>query len=467
MEKLQEQRVFYYFSKLMEIPRPSGHEREVSDFLIETGKKLNLETYQDENLNVVLKRKASKGYENAPKVIIQGHMDMVASKTEDSKHDFLKDPIIPVIDGECLTAKDTTLGADNGIAVAMGLALLEDKNYEGPQLELLVTTEEETSMAGAINLADDVLEGDYLLNLDSEEEGILTVGSAGGLTFFVEEKIELEQDEKEGYEIKVSGLLGGHSGMDINDNRGNAIKVVSFILGNLKSDLSLGEFNSGSLDNVIPSSASFKIYGSNIDELEKAKEKALDEFKNLKGDLKIEINEASGKSYSKDLSDKIINMIEKTPSGINTMMDDNTTVESSDNLAFVKEEDGLIKSEISLRSSDNDVLDKLKKKVKTILEDLGINFKIDSLYPGWEYKEDSKLRPLAQKVYKKLEGKEFETIVIHAGLECGALYEKYPNLDIISIGPNIKGAHSPKENVEIESVQRVYEYVKELLKEIK
>ena len=466
MEKLQEQRVFYYFSKLMEIPRPSGHEKEVSDFLIETGKKLNLETYQDENLNVVLKRKASKGYENALKVIIQGHMDMVASKTEDSNHDFLKDPIIPVIDGEYLTAKDTTLGADNGIAVAMGLALLEDKNYKGPQLELLVTTEEETSMAGAINLADDVLEGDYLLNLDSEEEGILTVGSAGGLTFFVEEKIELEE-EKEGYEIKVSGLLGGHSGMDINDNRGNAIKVVSFILGNLKSDLSLGEFNSGSLDNVIPSSASFKIYGSNIDELEKAKEKALDEFKNLKGDLKIEINEASGKSYSKDLSDKIINMIEKTPSGINTMMDDNTTVESSDNLAFVKEEDGLIKSEISLRSSDNDVLDKLKKKVKTILEDLGINFKIDSLYPGWEYKEDSKLRPLAQKVYKKLEGKEFETIVIHAGLECGALYEKYPNLDIISIGPNIKGAHSPKENVEIESVQRVYEYVKELLKEIK
>lgn len=466
MEKLLEQRVFYYFSKLMEIPRPSGHEKEVSDFLIETGKKLNLETYQDENLNVVLKRKASKGYENAPKVIIQGHMDMVASKTEDSKHDFLKDPIIPVIDRKYLTAKDTTLGADNGIAVAMGLALLEDKNYEGPQLELLVTTEEETSMAGAINLADDVLEGDYLLNLDSEEEGILTVGSAGGLTFFVEEKIELEE-EKEGYEIKVSGLLGGHSGMDINDNRGNAIKVVSFILENLKSDLRLGEFNSGSLDNVIPSSASFKIYGSNIDELEKAKEKALDEFKNLKGDLKIEINEASGKSYSKDLSDKIINMIEKIPSGINTMMDDNITVESSNNLAFVKEEDGLIKSEISIRSSDNDVLDKLKKKVKTILEDLGINFKIDSLYPGWEYKEDSKLRPLAQKVYKKLEGKEFETIVIHAGLECGALYEKYPNLDIISIGPNIKGAHSPKENVEIESVQRVYEYVKELLKEIK
>ncbi|MDU3198970.1 MAG: M20/M25/M40 family metallo-hydrolase, partial [Anaerococcus hydrogenalis] len=251
MENLQPQRVFYYFSKLMEIPRPSFHEKEVSDFLVKTGKELNLETYQDESLNVVIKRNASKGYEDAPKVVIQGHMDMVASKTDDSNHDFLKDPIIPVIDGNYLTAKDTTLGADNGIAVAMGLALLEDENYVGPQLELLVTTEEETSMAGALNLSNDVLEGEYLINLDSEEEGILTVGSAGGITFFVDEKIE-DQEEKDGFEIKVSGLLGGHSGMDINDNRGNSIKVLAKILENVKSEITIGEFNAGSLDNIIP-----------------------------------------------------------------------------------------------------------------------------------------------------------------------------------------------------------------------
>lgn len=466
MENLQPQRVFYYFSKLMEIPRPSFHEKEVSDFLVKTGKELNLETYQDESLNVVIKRNASKGYENAPKVVIQGHMDMVASKTDDSNHDFLKDPIIPVIDGNYLTAKDTTLGADNGIAVAMGLALLEDENYVGPQLELLVTTEEETSMAGALNLANDVLEGEYLINLDSEEEGILTVGSAGGITFFVDEKIG-DQEEKDGFEIKVSGLLGGHSGMDINDNRGNSIKVLAKILENIKSEITIGEFNAGSLDNIIPSSASLKIFGSNLEELENAKEKAIEEFEDVKGELKIDINEASGKSYSKDLSEKIIKMIIEIPSGKNSMMKDGITVESSDNLALVKEEDGSVKSEISLRSSDNDVLDELSKEIKTILENLGINYKIDSIYPGWEYREDSKLRPLAQEIYKKLEGKEFETIVIHAGLECGALYEKYPNMDIISIGPNITGAHSPDEKVEIESVQRVYEYVQELLKEIK
>lgn len=466
MENLQPQRVFYYFSKLMEIPRPSFHEKEVSDFLVKTGKELNLETYQDESLNVVIKRNASKGYEDAPKVVIQGHMDMVASKTDDSNHDFLKDPIIPVIDGNYLTAKDTTLGADNGIAVAMGLALLEDENYVGPQLELLVTTEEETSMAGALNLANDVLEGEYLINLDSEEEGILTVGSAGGITFFVDEKIE-DQEEKDGFEIKVSGLLGGHSGMDINDNRGNSIKVLAKILENVKSEITIGEFNAGSLDNIIPSSGSLIIFGSNLEELENAKEKAIEEFKDVKGELKIDINEASGKSYSKDLSEKIIKMIIEIPSGKNSMMKDGITVESSDNLALVKEEDGSVKSEISLRSSDNDVLDELSKEIKTILENLGINYKIDSIYPGWEYREDSKLRPLAQEIYKKLEGKEFETIVIHAGLECGALYEKYPNMDIISIGPNITGAHSPDEKVEIESVQRVYEYVQELLKEIK
>lgn len=466
MEKLQPQRLFYYFKKLMDIPRPSFHEKEVSDFLVKTGKELNLETYQDEHLNVILKRKASKGYENAPKVILQGHMDMVASKTDDSDHDFLKDPIKPILDGKYLTADKTTLGADNGIAVAMGLSLLEDENYEGPQIELLVTTEEETSMAGALNLADNVLEGEYLINIDSEEEGVLTVGSAGGITFFISEKIGKE-DEKDGYEIKASGLLGGHSGMDINDNRGNAIKVFASILDKLNSDITIGEFKSGSLDNIIPSSGSVKVYGAKIEELEEAKKKALEEYKDVKGELKIDISKASGKSYSKELSEKIIKMIKNVACGTNTMMKDGITVESSDNLALIKEEDGFIKSEISLRSSENHVLEELSDRIKKTLEDLKINYTIDSIYPGWEYKEDSKLRPLAQKVYKEFEGKEFDTIVIHAGLECGAFYEKYPNLDIISIGPNISGAHSPEEKVEIESVQRVYDYIKELLKEIK
>lgn len=466
MSKLKPERVFYYFKKLMDIPRPSKHEKQVSDFLMETGKELNLDSYQDENLNVILKRPASLGYENAPKVIIQGHMDMVASKTEDSNHDFTKDPIIPVIEGGYLKAKDTTLGADNGIAVAMGLALLEDESYVGPAISMLVTTDEETSMTGALNLADDILDGEYFINLDSEEEGILTVGSAGGSTIFVEEKIE-QTSSKEGYKIFVKGLLGGHSGIEINDNRGNAIKVMGALLDNIAGDFTIGEFKSGNLDNVIPSEGIVKVYGASLADLESAKEKTLEEFAGINGNLEIVIEESKGNSYSRKLSDRLLNIIRKVPTGVNSMIEGSDTVESSNNLAYIKDEEGYIKSEISLRSSNNDKLTELKEKITKILDDEGFKYEIGSEYPGWEYKEDSKLRPLAQEVYKEFEGKDFETIVIHAGLECGAIYEKYPNLDIISIGPNISGAHSPEEQVEIASVERVYDYLKELLKNIK
>lgn len=466
IENLKPERVFYYFRQLMNIPRPSGHEKEVSDYLVQTGKDLDLKTFQDEHYNVVLKREASEGYNNAPKVILQGHMDMVGSKTSDSDHDFTKDPIVPIVKDGWLTAKDTTLGADNGIAVAMGLALLEDEKYQGPSLELLVTTEEETSMAGALNLSDDVLEGDYLINIDSEEEGVLTVGSAGGLTIFISEDIE-ENGVKEGFKVSISGLKGGHSGMEIDDNRGNAIKVLAYFLKELDGDFIIGEINSGTLDNVIPSEGSIKVYGSAIEELEEVKAKTLEEFKDLNGDLDINIQETKGTSYSPEQSKRIIELIVELPTGVNTKMKDGETVESSNNLAFVREEDGKIKSEISVRSSENHIMEELTEKIVRGIQHKGFNYEIGSEYPGWEYYEDSKLRPLAQDVFKKMEGKDFETIVIHAGLECGALYEKYPNMDIISVGPNITGAHSVKEKVEISSVERVYNYLIELLKEIK
>lgn len=465
LENLKPQRVFYYFKKLMDIPRPSGFEKEVSDYLVETGKKLGFETYQDEYLNVILKKTSSKGYEDAPKVVLQGHMDMVGSKLSDSNHDFTKDPIIPFVENGFLMAKDTTLGADNGIAIAMALAIMEDENYIGPQIELLVTTEEETSMKGALKLSDKVLEGDYLINIDSEEEGILTVGSAGGLTVFIEEDIENDGD-KDGFEIKVQGLKGGHSGMQIHEDRGNAVKVLGSFLAELK-DISIGEFNVGTLDNVIPSEGSVKVYGSDRETLEEAKEKIISKYSKLLGEVDIKIVETTGQSYSKEQTQRLIKVINELPTGVNSFMNDEHTVESSNNLAFIKEEDGKIKIEISLRSSENHVLEELKEKITKVLEENNFNYEIGSRYPSWEYKEDSKLRVLAQELYKKMEGKDFETIVIHAGLECGAIYEKYPNMDIISIGPNITGAHSVKEKLEIKSVERVYNYLVELLKEIK
>lgn len=465
LENLKPQRVFYYFKKLMDIPRPSGFEKAVSDYLVETGEKLGFETYQDEYLNVILKKTSSKDYEDAPKVVLQGHMDMVGSKLSGSNHDFTKDPIIPVVENGFLMAKDTTLGADNGIAIAMGLSIMEDENYIGPQIELLVTTEEETSMKGALKLSDKVLEGDYLINIDSEEEGILTVGSAGGITVFIEEDIENDGD-KEGFEIKVSGLKGGHSGMQIHEDRGNAVKVLGSLLAELK-DISIGEFNVGTLDNVIPSEGFVKAYGSNIEELEKAKEKTISKYSKLLGELQIKIVKTTGQSYSKEQSQRLIKTINELPTGVNSFMNDGYTVESSNNLAFVKEVEGKIKIEISMRSSENHVLDELTEKISKVLDASGFSYEIGARYPSWEYKKDSPLRTIAQDVYKKMEGRDFETIVIHAGLECGAIYEKYPNMDIISIGPNITGAHSVKEKLEIKSVERVYNYLVELLKEIK
>lgn len=464
LKNLKPQRVFYYFKKLMDIPRPSGYEKEVSDYLVETGKKLGFEIYQDEYLNVILKRPSSKGYEDAPKVVLQGHMDMVGSKLSDSNHDFTKDPIIPVVENGFLMAKDTTLGADNGIAIAMALAIMEDENYIGPQIELLVTTEEETSMNGALKLSDKVLEGDYFINIDSEEEGILTVGSAGGLTVFIEEEIQNDGD-KEGFEIKISGLKGGHSGMQIHEDRGNAVKILGSFLAELK-DISIGEFNCGTLDNVIPSEGFVKVYGSDKKALEEAKEKIISKYENLLGELQINIVETTGASFTKEQSQRLIKAINEIPTGVNSFMKDGT-VESSNNLAFVKEVDGKIKIEISLRSSENHVLEELKEKITKVLDENGFKYDIGARYPSWEYKEDSPLRTLAQDVYKKMEGKDFKTIVIHAGLECGAIYEKYPNMDIISIGPNITGAHSVKERLEIKSVERVYDFLVELLKEIK
>ena len=254
--------------------------------------------------------------------------------------------------------------------------------------------------------------------------------------------------------------------MQIHEDRGNAVKILGSFLAELK-DISIGEFNCGTLDNVIPSEGFVKVYGSDIEALEEAKEKTLSKYSKLLGELQINIVKTTGASFTKEQSQRLINVINELPTGVNSFMKDGHTVESSNNLAFVKEDDGKIKIEISLRSSENHVLENLKEKITKVLDGNGFKYEIGAKYPSWEYKEDSKLRVLAQKLYRCMEGKDFKTIVIHAGLECGAIYEKYPNMDIISIGPNITGAHSVKERLEIKSVERVYDYLVELLKEIK
>ncbi len=474
MINIEPNRVFYYFEEINKIPRCSGNEKKISDYLVNFAKNHNLEVVQDDSMNVIIKKEASLNYENVDGVILQGHMDMVCEKSTNSKHDFTKDPISSIINGNIISANGTTLGADNGIAIAMGLAILEDDNLTHPKLELLVTTSEETDMSGALNLSKNVLNGKFMINIDSEEEGILTVGSAGGIDLFISKKVKTEECKWNSYKITFDGLLGGHSGMQIHENRGNMIKVMVYFLEkiNTVTNYRVNQFEAGTYDNAIPRSGNLIIQAEELkDELiTKIVDETKDHFKSLMGNLTISVNSVDticNQAWIKEISDSVIHLIREMPTGVNSFVSDTKLVESSDNLALIKERNGEIYIEVSVRSSNIRVQDVLVEKCAKIVEKYEFDYNLGAEYPGWEYREKSHLRDTAKKVYNELYNNDFETLVIHAGLECGAIASKYPDIDMISIGPNISGAHTPSESLEIDSVKRVYEFLLELLKKIK
>jgi len=479
LEGLKPERVFYYFEELTKIPRCSYHEREVSNYLKSVGEKLGLETIQDDHLNIIIRKPATKGYENSVGVVLQCHMDMVCEKESDSPHDFSKDPIELIVDGDWIKANKTTLGADDGLGVAMGLALIEDDTLEHPEIELLVTVSEEVNMDGAINLSDKVLKGRRYINLDSEEEGILTMGSAGGETIEVELPLNYENsDEYIEYSIKVTGLVGGHSGIEIHKPKGNSNKVLNQVLEEISkvADLRLIEIHGGTKDNAIPRETEAKIGIKKSDvntvdnELDKIKSTVLELNKGIEGNIVITVNKLGDakKILSKDNTAAIINLIRDIPTGVFTMIPDNPQiVESSDNLARIDTKDDKFVMIISLRSSSQKSMDDLRAKIVSVIEKNNANYKIVNKYPKWEYKPDSKLRDTAVKVFNEMYKKDMVTTVIHAGLECGVINEKYPDMDIISIGSDLEKVHTPEERASISSAQRVYEYLCELLRELK
>ena len=479
---LKPERVFYYFEELSKIPRESANEKAVSDFLVNTAKKLGLEVYQDKINNIVIKKPATKGYENSDGVILQGHMDMVCEKELDSDHNFKTDGIDLIIDGKFLRANKTTLGADNGIAVAMGLAILEDKNIEHPEIELLVTVEEETTMRGAMELEENILTGKMLINIDSEEEGWVTVGSAGGKEvsiIFNEEKEKFNNTNSDFYRLEVKNLFGGHSGAEIHKNRLNANKVMSEVISEIKKDfdIKLCDIKGGSKDNAIPRECYFDIAvdkPSSQNLMNKSKE-IFENFKNkyIKQDLNItfEISNLENKYdkiYSKNLFEKVLGLLKDLPTGVNTWLKEYPDiVESSDNLAIIKVIDNKITVIVSLRSSEPTVLDSLEEKIITVAKKYNASYKVSDGYPEWRFKPISRLRDTAVKTYQDLFNEKMQVAVIHAGLECGAISMHYPNLDMISIGPNIYDVHTPKEKMEIASVEKYYKYLVELLKNLK
>lgn len=483
IENLQPELVFNYFAEISKVPRGSGNEQGISDYLAREGKRLGLEVVQDENLNVLIKKPATKSYENAPTVIIQGHMDMVCEKNKGKEHDFTKDPIELRVDGYYLYATDTTLGADNGIAVAMGLALLASDDIEHPALEVIFTADEEETMNGAMNIKGELFKGEYIINLDSEEEGTITVSCAGGVTAVVtiDKEYKTVENKKSAYKIDIKGLLGGHSGMEIDKQRANSNVLMGRLLNHISNvcniEFDLVSVEGGLKNNAIPREAECIILVNSNDEskLEKEINNALQVFKNeyktSDPDLTIEF-EKCDKVYDKALNDKckenIIELINLMPRGIQTMsMDIKGLVESSTNLGVIANNEENFVFEFATRSSVKSLKDDLNNRMTLLCNKLGVKLDLMDDYPEWEYAKDSKLEKICVDTYEEVMGKKPEIVAIHAGLECGLLLDAIKGAQAISIGPNLFDVHTPNEHLDIPSTKRTWKYLVAILKNIK
>lgn len=483
IENLQPELVFNYFAEISKVPRGSGNEQGISDYLAREGKRLGLEVVQDENLNVLIKKPATKSYENAPTVIIQGHMDMVCEKNKGKEHDFTKDPIELRVDGDYLYATDTTLGADNGIAVAMGLALLASDDIQHPALEVIFTADEEETMNGAMNIKGELFKGEYIINLDSEEEGTITVSCAGGVTAVVtiDKEYKTVENKKSAYKIDIKGLLGGHSGMEIDKQRANSNVLMGRLLNHISNvcniEFDLVSVEGGLKNNAIPREAECIILVNSNDEskLEKEINNALQVFKNeyktSDPDVTIEF-EKCDKAYDKALNDKckenIIELINLMPRGIQTMsMDIKGLVESSTNLGVIANNEENFVFEFATRSSVKSLKDDLNNRMTLLCNKLGVKLDLMDDYPEWEYAKDSKLEKICVDTYEEVMGKKPEIVAIHAGLECGLLLDAIKGAQAISIGPNLFDVHTPNEHLDIPSTERTWKYLVAILKNIK
>ena len=445
-------------------------------------KERKLKVIQDEHYNVIIKKKATEGYEDFSPLILQGHMDMVWEKNKDTEFDFSTQGIELVIDGDFLKANGTTLGADNGIAVAYALAILDSDDIKHPALEVVITTDEEDGMSGVVNLDFDEFDGKTLINLDTEEYGEVYVSSAGGTRTEIKFIFETKKIGN-GYtpiSIEVKGLSGGHSGAEIHKNLGNSIKILSEVLYHLSKryEMSLIHIDGGGKVNAIPREAvaeiAVKLDGDSIDELKKLAGLA---FENILKDFKVSdklpilaIEKIEEKNLGISLGDtlNIINFLHEVPNGVLEMSKHiEGLVETSINIGFISTEivDGNVKIRIKslARSMANDPLNKLVEEVTDLTRKHDANIKIAASNPSWEYKEDSKIRELIAKSFKEITGNEPVIKAIHAGLECGVFTQNIKGADVVSIGPNIYGAHTPEERMDIKSVGETWEWLLKIL----
>jgi len=474
---LNPKNVWGHFYSLTQIPRPSKKEEKAILFLENFGKNLGLETIKDELGNIIIRKPATPGMENRKGIILQAHIDMVPQKNSDKVHDFEKDPIIPRIVDGWMYATGTTLGADNGLGVAVAMAVLEAKDLVHGPIEMLITVDEEAGMNGARGLKPGLLKGDILINLDSEDEGELYVGCAGGLDANMVFKYndEVTPSGYDGYDLKITGMKGGHSGMDIILGRGNANKSMVRILLPLMEKLGakLACIEGGSLRNAIPREA-FATLAIPAGKVEEAKAIVAKEFADIKNelaaqdpDVKIALDKVAvpAKVIESKVALNMVKAVYAAPNGVERMSDAMPgLVETSNNLAIVKSDNGEIVISCLLRSSMDTAKDILGAAIKSVFDLAGATTTFAGGYPGWKPNMGSDILKAMQKVYKDMYGKEPEIKAIHAGLECGILGGAYPNWDMISCGPTIRSPHSPDERVEIETVEKWWNYVVGVLK---
>ena len=478
--ELKPARVFEQFAKINQIPRPSKREEKMIEYLKEFGKSHGLETVVDETGNVLIRKPATPGHENRKTVILQSHMDMVCDKLVDIEFDFDKDAIQTYVDGEWLRAKGTTLGADDGIGCAIELAVLDSDDIEHGPIECVFTRDEETQLTGAIGMKSGFMNGDYLINLDSEDEGQFFVSCAGGRSTIATFSVEREEAPA-GYffmEAAVKGLVGGHSGDDINKKRANAIKLLTrFIYAEMqKTDVRLVSFNSGKLHNAIPRDgkvvfavsaadkemvkADFNIFVTNVEDEFHVTDTAM-EFALTSTDAAAVITKAVG--------DNIIFALQAVDNGVFAMCQDEALdwlVETSSNVAAVKTTDNEVEVLSSQRSCVMSNLDNMCNTVAAAYRLAGAKVITTDGYPAWKMNPHSKLVDITAETYRKLFGKEPKVLGIHAGLECGLFSERYPNLDMVSFGPTLRYVHTPDERLLIPTVQMVWDHLLEILKNI-
>lgn len=481
IDGLKPELVWKYFAEIARIPRCSKHEEAIAEYVIDVSKRLGFVAKQDRFGNVVVKKSASPGYERRRSIALQGHLDMVCEKNADIVHDFSKDPIELVRKGNVMMANGTTLGADNGVAVATNLAIMEDRSIEHGPVEFLFTIDEETGLTGANNLQGDFLESKTLLNLDSEEEGSLYVGCSGGKDTIGTWKLEYEKAPAGtvAARLSVKGLRGGHSGLEIDKGRGNAIKILNRVLIGLDDlGVRLSLMEGGNKRNAIPRECEAVVFvpGKKMKEAEslvrQLNETLGAEISSVDPQLQITLaadpKVTKGKVVRKVQQKNIVQTIAALPHGVLKMSADIPgLVETSTNVAVIGTKRNTMELATSQRSSVASELSEALQTVSFILELGAASVENTDGYPGWKPNLKSPILKIAKETFKSLYGKEPEVKAIHAGLECGIIGEKFPGMDMVSFGPTLEGVHSPDEKIYIDTVEKFYNFLLAILKNVK